>query len=243
MRRMIALVALLLAGLTARAEEVKFPGPEFHGDPVTLTGFYTLPKGAAPHPAVILMPSASGTWSNDARWAERFNAWGFAALRVESLTPRGYDFMGLGITLDDLAVDLGLAIEWLRAKPEIEGSRIYVAGWSAGGAAVLLRLGQLDPAVTPAAIAIYPSCKWFHAASDAVPVPVLLIMGGADRASPPAACREDYKAQIEKGLITFVVYPEAAHLFDAEAEKVYRPTDAEDAAKRIRAIISAARHE
>ena len=99
--------------------------------------------------------------------------------------------------------------------------------------------------MTPAAIVIYPPCKWFNPASDTVPVPVLLIAGGADVGyqSQAPVCAEKYKAQIEKGLITFVEYPEADHLFDAEGGEAYRPTTTEDAAKRIRAFISARRHE
>lgn len=244
-RLVISSLALSLAGSIARADDVQFAGPTFEGKAVTLTGFYTLPKAEGPHPAVILMPSGSGTWSNDARWAERFNAWGFAALRVESLTPRGYEHMGPGvpIMMEDLAADLGLAIDWMRSKPEIDGSRIYAVGWSAGAGAVLLGLSRLDPAVTPRAIAVYPPCEWVKPSSDAVPVPLLVLAGSADTQAPPAKCTEKYKAPIEKGLITFVEYPSAGHLFDAEGEDAYRPSDAADAAERIRDFLAAGRRE
>lgn len=239
-RSLLSIAALCLSCSPAHAVEVEFDGPEFQGAAVKLTGFYTLPEGSGPHPAAILMPSGSGTWSNDARWAERFNAWGFAALRVESLAPRGYEHMGPGvpIAMEDLAKDLAIAIDWLRARPAIDGSRVYVAGWSAGGGAALLRLSKLDPAVTPGAIAIYPPCQWIDPPSDAVPVPLLLLLGGADAWAPAASCAERYAAQIEKGLVTYVEYPEAGHLFDAESEATYRPADAADAIERVRGFVT-----
>lgn len=239
-----AVVVALALGLVmrARAEVVEFPGPEFQGKPVKLTAFYTTPEGTGPHPVVVLMPSGSGTWSNDARWAEQFNEWGFAALRVESLTPRGYDDMfdrsGGGVGLGDLAQDLAIAIDWLRSKHEIERDRIYVAGWSAGAAAVLIRLPRLDSTFVAGAIAIYPPCKRITRDSDAVPVRLLLIVGNQDPQAPAAECARTYAEQIARGAIEFVQYPHADHLFDAESVSAYRPADAKDAVQRVRRFLT-----
>ena len=224
---------------------VEFPGPEFRGAPVTLTGFYTRPDGPGPHPAVVLMPSGSGTWSNDARWAEHLNAWGFAALRVESLTPRGFDDMFEryegGVWFDDLAKDLEIAIDWLRSRPGIDRDRIHVAGWSAGAGAVLMRLPHLDAGRVAGAIAVYPPCEWIEIDSDAVPVPLLLVLAGKDALAVPTHCSRRYAEQVAAGAVERVEYPEADHLFDAEGEPQHRPADAEDARRRVRRFLDARR--
>ena len=163
-------------------------------------------------------------------------------MRVESLTPRGYDDMfdrsGGGVGLGDLAQDLAIAIDWLRSNPEIETDRTYVAGWSAGAAAVLIRLPQLDPTFVAGAIAIYPPCKWVTRDSDAAPVRLLLIVGGLDPQAPAAECARTYAEQIARGAIELVQYPHADHLFDAESGSAYRPADAKDAVQRVHRFLT-----
>jgi dienelactone hydrolase len=201
-------------------------------------GHYTLPDGAGPHPAVILMPSCVGPWSNDARWAERFNSWGFAALRVESHKPRGGEHMCSpfsSIGMDDLAADIPMAIQWLRLKPDIDSSRIYVVGWSSGAGGLLLQLSSLSPKNTPAVVALYPPCRFVWPDSKKVPVRLLILAGDDDFMA--GGCARMYKEEIASGRVTYVEYPDAGHLFDAEGEDSYQASAAADAANQVRQLL------
>lgn len=106
-----------------------------------LAGTLSLPNGAGPFPAVVLV---SGTGHNtrdeDVRGhkvflvlADALNRQGFAVLR--------YDMRGVGgssgdydaATTADFASDAGAAVAWLKTQAEIDGSRIGVLGHSEGG--------------------------------------------------------------------------------------------------------------
>jgi dienelactone hydrolase len=56
---------------------------------VTLTGKLTKPQGDGPFPAVVLMHGCTGIGKHQEDWAARFASWGYVALQVDSLGPRG----------------------------------------------------------------------------------------------------------------------------------------------------------
>ena len=119
-----------------REEEVTFA----NGD-VTLAGTLTVPPGAGPFPAVVLL-TGSGAQNRD---EELF---GFRPFRViaDHLTRRGmavlrYDDRGVGgstgagpaVTTEDFARDALAALAWLSKRPEIRAARIGMLGHSEGG--------------------------------------------------------------------------------------------------------------
>jgi dipeptidyl aminopeptidase/acylaminoacyl peptidase len=123
------------------AEEVTF-----ESDGITLAGTLTMPKGAGPWPAVVLI-SGSGAQDRDE------NSPGPGGLKLgifrtiaDSLTRRGiavlrYDDRGVGGSggsladagLSGLVADVEAAVAYLRDRREIAASRVGLIGHSEGG--------------------------------------------------------------------------------------------------------------
>jgi len=127
-----------LAQATYRSEDVAVPNPAAKG--VVLAGTLTLPQGAGPFPAVILV-SGSGAQDRD---ETMFGHKPFAVL-ADYLTRRGiavlrYDDRGFGAstgnfdtaTSADFASDANAAFAWLRRQPGIDARAIGLAGHSEG---------------------------------------------------------------------------------------------------------------
>jgi hypothetical protein len=119
-----------------REEEITFS----NGD-VTLAGTLTLPPGAGPYPAVVLV-SGSGAQNRDEE------VFGFKIFRMlaDALTRKGiavlrYDDRGVGgssagadsDTSDTYAGDVAAAVQYLRGRHEIAPQSIGLLGHSEGG--------------------------------------------------------------------------------------------------------------
>ncbi|HBF51611.1 MAG TPA: peptidase S15, partial [Massilia sp.] len=128
-----------LAAATYRSEDVAIPNNAASG--VVLAGTLSLPQGAGPFPAVILV-SGSGAQDRD---ESMFGHKPFAVL-ADYLTRRGiavlrYDDRGFGAstgnfetaTSVDFASDANAAFAWLRTRPGIDARAIGLAGHSEGG--------------------------------------------------------------------------------------------------------------
>jgi dienelactone hydrolase len=192
------------------------------GPKLQLTGRFAVPEGSGPFPAVVHLLGCSGAIPpRDEAWVERFTSWGFAVLRLDSLGPRGktsrciipYDLPSF-----DQAVDAYSAKEWLSGRPEIDPSRIVLAGWAHGSWAVLAALGSPPTAFGArkgtkpfvAGIAFYPHCV----SPNEVQAPILILIGDADtweHASLASLCRQMVE---QHPRIRLVVYPGAHHGFD-----------------------------
>jgi pimeloyl-ACP methyl ester carboxylesterase len=118
----------------------------FESEGLTLAGTLTLPRGTGPFPAAVLI-SGSGPQDRDE------NTPGPGGLKLgifraiaDTLTRRGvavlrYDDRGVGGSggslstagLSDLVADVRAAVRYLRARPEIDDSRIALIGHSEGG--------------------------------------------------------------------------------------------------------------
>jgi dienelactone hydrolase len=153
------IVALLLVTARITCAEPVALSPEAIGE-------LYLPDGTAPYPAVVLL-RCGGISEHDRAWAQRLNGWGYAALVVDSFTPRGYPdgicARGIVVPPDLRAGDAFAAAAWLCAQPFILGERIGVIGFSHGGSTVLKAILEhvVQSAVTipfRAAVAYYPRC-------------------------------------------------------------------------------------
>lgn len=133
------------------AEDVTFANA---GAGVTLAGTLTLPEGAGPFPAVILL-TGSGAQDRDetildhkpfAVWADALTKRGVAVLRYDD---RGIGGSGGGSTEEttaDFATDATAAVAFLRARPEIDPARIGLMGHSEGAATALIAIAEGAPA-------------------------------------------------------------------------------------------------
>ena len=118
-------------------EDVAFAGG---ADGITLAGTLTLPKGAGPFPAALLI-AGSGPQDRDESLASHRPF----LLIADALTRKGivvlrYDKRGVGkstgnpdtATTLDLAADAQAALAFLKSRKEIDGSRIGLIGHSEG---------------------------------------------------------------------------------------------------------------
>lgn len=130
--------AIGAAVLPYRQRDVAFDNAAAHN---RLAGTLTMPEGAGPFPAVVLVSGTGHNTRDEDVWghkvfvvlADALSRRGFAVLR--------YDKRGVGgstgdydaATTADFASDAEAAVTWLRAQPGIEASRVGVLGHSEGG--------------------------------------------------------------------------------------------------------------
>ncbi|MGH6790516.1 MAG: dienelactone hydrolase family protein [Pseudolabrys sp.] len=234
MTRLAAFAALALVCTAAAAQEPKHPPLVIDNDTVgTLrkhqTGSIILPAGTPPFPAVVVLHGCNGITPNVRIWARRLASWGYAALIVDSFTPRGIkDVCGHGLAFPgrERAKDAFAAAAYLRTRADIDPARIGAIGFSHGGwtaiAAALERF-VTENAAKPfdAIVAYYPNCPPYKApmASD-----LLILAAGADDWASPKRCTDlaarYADAPAHKPLLK--IYPGAFHTFDANRpDRIY----------------------
>lgn len=177
-----------------------------------------LPAGAGPFPTALLASGCDGPKDNLETWADTLNGIGWAAIVVDSHTPRGYDsdpmwrLVCTGALLPGgaRAGDLVVALADARAMPFVDSDRLALIGASHGGWAVLdlLALADLDrrpenltrwpeaPRGDPldgviALAAVYPYCGAVSRVKHAGwqrAVPVFLALVENDTIADEAAC-------------------------------------------------------
>jgi len=132
----------------ARPQEPKPPFP-YRADDVTyrndapgisIAGTLTLPQGAGPFPAVLLI-SGSGPQDRDSTlmghrkfllWADTLTRQGIAVLRVDDRGVGGTDRGPAQPTTMDFAGDVRAGLTFLAARPEIDPKRLGLIGHSEG---------------------------------------------------------------------------------------------------------------
>lgn len=120
-------------------------------DDGTLVGTFYRPEGEGPFPAVLTFGGSEG-----GRESGEFSAAYLATLGYAALGVAYFEEPGLPAVLTDVPIEILEAdIAWLRARPEIDPSRIGVWGGSRGGELSLI-LAARDPGLA-AVIAEVPS--------------------------------------------------------------------------------------
>jgi dienelactone hydrolase len=149
-------------GLSEDATFETIDGPDFRAE-------YVAPPTAAGEriPAVMILGGSEGGISTTLPTAIRLAASGYACLAV------GYFGMeGLPDQLENISLEyFADPIEWLNQRPEVEGSRIAVLGYSRGAELALL-LGTLYEEITAAVSisgsgVVHPGIDW----NDLYPAP------------------------------------------------------------------------
>jgi len=215
-----------------------------------LPGVLRTPAGTGPFPAVILLHGCGGPFGGMPDWAYRLNAWGYAVLMPDSMTPRGVRTVcdpgeQPRVTPWDRVGDIGASAAWLRTQPEIDPDRIAVLGLSHGGMTAALAVQAPYAAMRlRAAVDYYGPCyePRLHGA-----VPLLVLAGEADDWGDPAArCRAYGKALRPDQPFEIHTYPGVYHAFDggSAAKTVhtghvlaYDRAAAEDSFVRVRAFL------
>jgi dienelactone hydrolase len=106
---------------------------------------WTVPEGAGPHPAAVLLSGCDGTKPNLAVLAEALAGAGWLSVVVDSHGPRGLDrrqawrLVCAGQLLNgaERAADIAVALHMLRARDDVDAGRLALIGQSHGGWAAL----------------------------------------------------------------------------------------------------------
>ena len=222
-------LAASLGATDARAGSlVEFPNLADH-EPSKLLGYLARPDAGlsgmlgnpsdytGSYPAVVVLHGSGGISSHSAKIADRLGSWGYVALTVDSLGPRGITSQsGRGRAVDQ-AFDAYAALRYLSQLDFVDAARVVVLGQSMGGSAALY---AVDRELTAqyfnerfrGAIAYYPGCG---IPAPMMTAPTLVLIGEADDWNPAERCREMVShSQPDGAKIILTVYPRASHAFD-----------------------------
>lgn len=186
---------------------------------VPLTGYLVKPSGEGRFPAVILLHTCAGISEHEESWSERLVSWGYVVLTVDSLTPRGDNYICDGsmrrITPWARALDAHGAREFLSTRAFVDPNRVAVMGLSHGGMATLEAIRNSTStglATIPfqAAVVFYPLCSQ----PEPIDTPTLILIGSEDNWTPPDLCRE-YLSKLQPPYeVVLKVFTGAHHAFD-----------------------------
>jgi dienelactone hydrolase len=213
--------AALVIALSSRVfadERVKFDSAAAGAK---IQGYLTMPRGAGPFPAVVLLHSCLGLPADRSAIGAMFAGWGYAALFVDEFTTRGIKDT-CARDFDEGLEDAFGALRYLAARDNVDPKRIAAVGWSQGADIALQGAALRRAAAAPAelsfkaAAAFYPPCD--NRADAALGMPTLILIGGADDVTPAADCEKLARRQLRAGPgVKVVIYPGARHLFDDPA--------------------------
>ncbi|WP_431855519.1 dienelactone hydrolase family protein [Azospirillum sp.] len=196
-----------------------------------LQGRIMRPAGTGPFPAVVMLHGCSGLFTKagalSARhlwWARTLRDQGYLVLMVDSFGPRG---IAEQCTQTERRVrasverkrDAWGALDFLRRRPDVQGERIAVVGWSHGGGTVLTAYeAETDGAGFRGGVAFYPGCRVALRDPEWEPGgPLLILIGEDDDWTPAEPCQELAGRDSVKDRLELVVYPGAHHGFDLPA--------------------------
>lgn len=217
------------AAWAVAAERVEIPGP------IPVRGHWFALASAGPRPAVVTLHGCNGPYDSKGqlnelqrRYAADLNAAGMHVLVLDSFSGRGVQEVCTRkaaqrpVTMADRRDDVGLALAWLAARPEVDARRLVLLGWSHGAQTVLAALDASDPAVQArgvhprTAIAFYPGCNVpLRNINYRLQSPLLMLLGERDDWTPVGPCRD-----LHRRLAGFAprfeqeIYPDSYHAFD-----------------------------
>jgi dipeptidyl aminopeptidase/acylaminoacyl peptidase len=143
---------------------------------LSLTGTLTLPKGSESALPAAVTITGSGSQDRDEhirrvgdyrpfrQIADTLGARGIAVLRLDDRGVNGSDPGPPGATSADLAEDIRAAVEYLRARPEIDASRVALIGHSEGG--VIAPMVAAEDSAIAAVVLLAGPAYTFHRVSE-----------------------------------------------------------------------------
>jgi carboxymethylenebutenolidase len=182
----------------------------------------------------VASPCNAGTLSKlHLMWGEFWAQRGVLALLPDSFGPRGkaHGFPRLGHDdpdrerVNELTVrplDAEGALGFLAARNDVDGSRIFLQGWSDGGSAALnAMIRQGAKGGFRAALAFYPVCGGGALLEETIrtTAPVAMLLGSNDQEESPLICQHAVWRSIDAGTkLDLTIYPGATHDFDDPGE-------------------------
>ena len=201
-----------------------------------------LPKdGVGPFPVVLQFHGCAGIRPPfQEQWAAMANEMGYAAVIVDSNTPRGFSREealkivcgGKALLGQERAGDVLAAIKLAEQDPRLDPSQIILAGWSHGGWSVMDFLTMDGKTRIPAGLSgwrepppsiagsifFYPYCgpgALSRFRSWTQNPRTLAFIAGDDKMVPAKACISYFeKRRAKEDPVELVVYSDADHVFD-----------------------------
>jgi dienelactone hydrolase len=201
------------------------------GKSVDITGQLFMPAGAArPVAAVIENPGSGSLGPHHLAHAAALTSAGMAVLVIDPFFARSIDNTMVDqygqISWATTSYDVLAAVRFLRARSDIDGTRIGATGGSRGGTAVMMAAAApLSDAVLGAGkglravVAGYPWCgTQFHSARLAKGTALLVMSGDKDDWVSFLQCQDATHAmQVAGGQnVLMKLFPGAHHAFDRE---------------------------
>ena len=201
-------------------------------------GLYVTPaeSRSGPMPAVILLHGAGGVIGRrEIAYARQLARQGVAALIVDSFGPRrdlatSFTERLIHITETMMLADAYAGLAWLTARPEIDGARVALVGFSYGGiASILASYLQVADHLAPkgprfaAHVAFYGPCIARFAEPETTGAPALMLWGGRDAIVDGERCQE-IAADLRRGgsRVETLVFPDAMHQWDGASNRPWR---------------------
>ncbi|MDI1288754.1 MAG: dienelactone hydrolase family protein [bacterium] len=131
--------------------------------------FFAVPESGS-GPGLIVVQEWWGLVPHVHDLVERFAAAGFVAMAVDhyrgkqTTEPDEAGKLMMGLSIEQVAIDLAAAADVLLARDEVVGDEISVIGFCMGGGLALLAPTVSD-AITKS-VALYPAMPWPHYAPD-----------------------------------------------------------------------------
>jgi dienelactone hydrolase len=206
----------------------------------TIPGKLFKPAGAGPFPVVVMMHGCSGIHSNSdtskgvanlyREWGDRLVMQNYAALLVDSFTPRGtQNECGNGTAgiseVNQRRFDAYGAYNYLAAQTWVNANKVGILGWSHGGSSTMAVMDQSNVVngVKPfkAAVAFYPGCGLLNAfggvtnSTWAPYSPITIQHGTADALYSDGKCTTRVNRATQGGAsASLTAYTDAKHSFD-----------------------------
>ncbi|MEM1103949.1 MAG: dienelactone hydrolase family protein [Pseudomonadota bacterium] len=214
-------------------------------------------EGEGPFPVVLLVHGCGGLDGPEGRgsvipdYARIAADEGYVAIVVDSFTPRDISFdeavfwvcKGYRLRGGQRAADVAAAATFARSLPNVDSSRIILAGWSHGAWAImdLLSFDMSEKRLpgmkrrTPdalegvaAAYLTYPYCGWPSRTAKhgwATPIAAEMVLAEDDDIAPKEKCLEAVEAAEASGAdLNVEIFENVTHAFD-ESEHVAESVD------------------
>jgi dienelactone hydrolase len=225
-------LVVLLTGWTQTLKIESWPAP--FQDPVKVTArFWPAPIAAGRAPAVVLQHGCGGWYGDNIdNWALWFNARGYHALAIDSFEARGHKdgicaslATGAKVGLTARTEDAYGGLAWLRARDDVDPSKVVLMGFSNGGTTALYAAtvgkvprGVPEDARFAAVIAMYPWCGvGANAGSFETNAPIQIVIGGLDDWTSPRLCDKSEENQVPGLKFEVETLPGVYHSFDMTA--------------------------